>query len=111
MSRDTYDNYEERKVDRHDEGSGLVISTYSVTDSDRQYETIVCCPMYCDGDPVVVEEYEVKDNAQEGHDRWVLVMMAEKLPFELIDVSTAMVAKLSDNFGRAWRRKLRGTRR
>jgi len=102
------DTYEDRKVDRYDGEDGLFISTALVTDSKQPYETGICHPAYNDGEMVIVEMYDTKEDSQVGHDRWVLKMTAEELPSELIDVSTSMTAKFSDIVDDDWRIK-RGT--
>lgn len=92
-------NYEDRKVDRYEDDSmGLVVSTAMVTDSDRPYETAVAHPSYNGGDFVIVEIYDTKEDAQEGHNEWVAKMTADTLPNGLIDVSTSELAELCDAF-------------
>lgn len=88
-------NYEERKVACF-EKDGLTVDTCLVTDSDKDYETRIEHPSYNDGAWVIVELYDTKEEAKKGHDKWVKIMNAEKLPPSLKDVSTATVAKLKN---------------
>ena len=81
-------NYDDRMVARH-ETDGLLVDTCMVTDSDSPYETAVCHPEYNNDSLVIVELYETEEDAQAGHDRWVAIMTADKLPASLTDVSTA----------------------
>lgn len=89
-------NYDSRKVDRYEEGD-LLVSTANVIDSDHPYETAISHPNYNDDDFVIVEEYDEIGDAREGHNKWVKLMTAEKLPETLKDVSTAEVAKLRND--------------
>ena len=66
-------NYEERKVANYSEGK-LVVDTCAVTDSSKPYETGITHPDYKDGDWIVVELYDTKEQALEGHDKWVKKM-------------------------------------
>ena len=95
-------NYEDRKVDRYEEGN-LIVDTCAVTDSDQPYETGVCHTLYNDGDWVIVEMYEDERSAKEGHDRWVKVMTDQVLPSKLEDVSTAEIEKLCKMAKENWK--------
>lgn len=97
-------NYEERKVDNYQSGF-LTVDTCKVTDSQMPYETAVEHPNYNNGKWVIVETYLTKQQAQEGHTKWVTIMTTEPLPVSLVDVSTADVALLGDIFGEGWREK------
>ena len=85
-------NYEYRKVDRFN-GDNFTIDTCAVFDSDQPYETGIKHPLYNDGKWVIVEMYENKEAAQEGHNRWVTIMTSGNLPSELKDVSTCYIKK------------------
>jgi len=64
-------NYEERKVDRYEEGN-LTIDTCLITDDDEyNYETAIKHPFYNNGNWVIVEQYYTKEEAQNGHNKWV----------------------------------------
>jgi spermidine/putrescine-binding protein len=95
-------NYEDRKVDRF-EDENLIVDTAEVTDSDQKYETAVQHPQYNEGEWIIVECYDTKEQAQEGHDKWVKKMTKEELPHQLKDVSTAYVTELQDGYGTGWR--------
>ena len=75
-------NYASRKVARF-EKDDLMVSTCSVTDADKPYETAVAHPSYNDGKIVIVEDYNTVEEAQTGHDKWVKTMTAKKLPATL----------------------------
>lgn len=98
--------YEQRRVDRYEKG-GLMISTASMPDSEKPFETAVAHPEYNEGKIIIVEEYDTKKEAQEGHNRWVKTMTHKKLPVQLKDVSSAGIALLSNAIGgeRAYKRK------
>ena len=86
-------NYEDRKVDRYEEGV-VMVDTCLVTDSEQPYETAVSHPKFNGGDLIIVELYDTKEQAQIGHDRWVKTMTVDTLPESIKDVSTAEIAKL-----------------
>lgn len=100
---DMKDNHDEREV-AHFNGKDLVVDTCLVTDSTKPYETAISHPAYNQGRWVVVELYETKEEAQQGHDKWVATMTG-KLPLVLKDASTSGSAKLVDAFNKdtKWR--------
>ena len=87
------DNREERKVENTVIGE-TVIDTCAVNDSDQPFETGIQSPQYNMGDWVVVEMYDTKPLAEEGHKKWVDIFKPKDLPSELKDVSTSAIAKL-----------------
>ena len=92
--------FEDRVVGRHEnELTGLCVSTMEVFDSDRSFETAIAHPDFAQGKWVVVEGYDDIDTAAKGHDKWLAVMTAEKLPGALVDVSTSFPAKMSRELG------------
>jgi hypothetical protein len=98
-------NYEERKVARYEvDDSPLVIDTCAVTDSSLPYETGIRDPRYNGGAWVIVELYATRQEAEEGHERWVRIMTQEP-PAVLRDVSTAEIAELCDACGDDWRER------
>ncbi len=104
---DMIGNYEERKVDRFSKGN-LIVDTCSVTDSDKPFETAVKHPKFNQEKWIVVELYDTKEEAQEGHNKWIKIMTAEKLPLELKDISSAKIAKLCDAVTEEnWRTRLK----
>ena len=93
-------DYEQRAVARHDDAhSGLIIDTCRITDSAHNYETGIVHPLYNDGKWVIVEVYDTAEEARSGHDKWLKVMTATKLPDRLFDVGTAAVKELAEAFG------------
>jgi hypothetical protein len=101
---DMMDDYKERKVKRFEKDK-LVVDTARVTDSTKPFETAVEHPDYKSGEFIVVENYDTKEDAEKGHERWVMTMTAETLPEELRDVSESTAATdLDDVAGnKGWR--------
>lgn len=98
-----FDTYKARAVDNYTKGK-LFIDTALVTDSEQDYETAVEHPKYDDGDMIIVEMYDTKEEAQAGHDKWVGVMTADTLPERLVDVSSCGISNLLDIIeGNGWR--------
>jgi hypothetical protein len=91
-------NYEQRKVAR-DELEDTIIDTVLVTDSLQPYETAISHAKYNNGDWIVVEMYDTKEEANLGHDRWVKIMTNDNLPDELVDVSSCEIAQLWEGIG------------
>ncbi len=77
--------YESRKVGKF-ENDELMVSTALVTDGYKPYETAILHPEYRGGDYVIVEAYDTKEEAGIGHNKWVMLLTAEKLPEELVYV-------------------------
>jgi hypothetical protein len=95
-------NYEDRKVDNF-KNEDVEVDTCSVTDGEHDYETAVSHFQYNDKQWVIVESYDTKEEAQEGHNKWVEVMTSEKLPEYLKDCNNSGVSQLGDNlFGETW---------
>ncbi len=95
---------EERKVARY-EVEGLTIDTALVTDSPYPYEIAVFHLSYKRGNWIIVETYDTKEQAAQGHERWVATMTADELPDELRDVALDNVSVLHDELDgdTAWR--------
>lgn len=72
-------NLEERMVDRY-ETEGLTVSTVLVYDGVKPYETAIKSPMYNNDEWIVVQNYDSKEEAQEGHNQWVSKMTSSNLP-------------------------------
>ena len=89
------DNYEDRKVDNTDVGESE-IDTCSVPDGIQNYETAVKHPKYNHGKWVIVEAYDTKEDAQDGHNRWVRVMSSISLPQKLVDCRNSYISQLGD---------------
>jgi hypothetical protein len=95
-------NYNERKVARFVEGS-TIVDTCRVSDSTQPFETAIEHPRYNGGKWIVVEQYNTKEEAEAGHDKWVKIMTGE-LPGVLKDVSECGMAKLQDILSDDWRK-------
>lgn len=88
--------YEDRKVARY-ECDEFTVDTCEVTDSEEPYETGIEHHDYHDG-WVIVEMYDTKEEAKEGHERWAK-KMKENPPDELVDVGTCPIGELLNSFG------------
>lgn len=82
-----------QKVDRY-EKSDFVIDTAPVWDGKQPYETAIQHPEYNNGKWIAVEAYNTKEEAQEGHDKWVDIMTAPDLPKSLTDCCNAEMASI-----------------
>ena len=91
--------YSTRKVGRDNFDWGFV-STAQVSDGSKPYETAVCHDRYRDdGNMVIVENYDNKEEALKGHKKWVKKMTAKKLPSKLVDCNNSEIGQLCDAFG------------
>lgn len=84
------DDYDDRKVVRDDYEWGF-ISTVSVPDGRKDYETAVEHPDYRNGEMVIVDCYDTKEKALKGHAKWVKTM--ENPPSELTDCANSEIAQ------------------
>jgi hypothetical protein len=103
------DDYEDRKVARYESGE-IIVSTAFTTDTEK-YETAISHPKYNDGLFVIVEEYDERESAEMGHEKWVGVATrpVDQLPDHLLDVSTFFFATLLDLVDDEWRAKKENT--
>ena len=92
------DPYEQRKVARYDAIWGFV-STASVNDGAQPYETAVEHPDYNEGDMVIVQAYDSKEEAIAGHNQWVTRMTHDPLPPALIDCGNSHIQQFCDTIG------------
>lgn len=72
-------SYEERCVGRY-EDENILISTASVAGSWKPFETALAHPSYNDGELIILESYDTKEDAKAGHDRWESVVKTNTLP-------------------------------
>ena len=100
-------NYEDRKVARDEYPWGF-ISTASVTDGEKPFETAVQHSSY-GRHMTIVENYSTREEAEAGHRKWVETMNAPTLPERLIDCNNAAIAKLASAFGANQDRVLQGS--
>lgn len=87
-------NYDERRIGRETLPSDGVVSTVRVTDGAHPFETAVAHEDYNNGELIVVEAYDTKEQAEVGHARWVATMTAEKLPESLTEAGNAEIEQL-----------------
>lgn len=84
-------NYDDRKVARYD-ASNLHISTAQVSDGRQPYETAIGHLAYVDeGKWIIVEAYDTRESALEGHNRWVQKMTEDKLPKALMEIANSHI--------------------
>lgn len=91
-------DYEDRKVDNTVLDDGTEVDTCYVNDGHQPYETAVAHPQYNEGKWVIVEAYDTKDQAQDGHDRWINLMASDKRPSILKDCSNSFIQSFLDQF-------------
>jgi hypothetical protein len=93
-------NYEERCVGRWDNEEGdKMVSTAYVSDGAKNYETAFEHPDYNNGNMIIVESYDTKDEASDGHARWVEIMTNGPLPDSLIDCSNSAIGQFAEDMG------------
>lgn len=86
--------YEDRKVARYEDGD-IVLSTAWVNDSDRPYETALSHPDYHEGKFIVLQVYDLKEEAEDGHAKWEEIVRNGQLPETLEDVGEAEIAEFA----------------
>ena len=92
------ENYSERMVDRYQEGK-ILVSTACVSDGDKLYETAIEHPEYKDGKIIVVEAYDTRKEAKQGHERWLKIIVDGPLPDYLLDCQNAKIGQLAGELG------------
>ncbi len=93
-------NYDDRKVDRYDSENGLeMVDTCSVTDGRKPFETAVEHPDYNDGEMIIVECYDTKEEAQKGHNKWAQLIKANNLPYVLTDCRNSEISQMCNEAG------------
>lgn len=92
--------YEDRKVDVfQDNEKKIFISTAKVNDGFKPFETAVSYPDYDGGKLIIVESYNTKEEAQQGHNKWIKVMTSEVLPDFLVDCCNTLVSQMYKDAG------------
>jgi len=89
-------NHEERCVDNFD-NDVFIVDTALVSDGIKPYETGISHPLYNNEKWIIVESYDDKKTAQEGHNKWVEIMTSDKLPEYLEDCKNTEIAQFVDN--------------
>lgn len=96
-------NYESRKVANTKIEEGIV-DTCSVTDSAQPFETGIQSHLYNDGEWVIVESYDTKEEASEGHEKWVKILASKPETLqdngqsEVVQFAKALGADLNKEF-------------
>ena len=85
----------QRMVGRHEDGD-LLVSTVRVFDTSMPYETAVLHPQYNEGALVIVQTYDSREHAEEGHAHWIKVMTTDPIPDSLQDKSLFWACELQD---------------
>ena len=70
-----------------------MISTLNPTNERVPFTTAVEHPAYNSGELIIVECYSTKENAKEGHEKWLDLMINENLPDPLEDYSSTVYAR------------------
>lgn len=91
---DDFSDYESRKVDRYEEG-GIMVSTARVSDGELPYETGVFDSRYHDS-VFIVEAYGSKDDAQQGHGKWVKLLTGNEPPDTIIECRNSRISQLKE---------------
>lgn len=104
-------NYGARKVGRYEYEHGFV-STARATDGRRPFETAVQDSRYgrtedwgegptfvARDEMVIVEAYNTKEEAIEGHQRWEALMKSDTPPKKLVECCNAGIAEWVDDLG------------
>jgi len=86
--------WEERSVARYENGE-ITVDTCAVTDSTKPFETGIQHPSYNDGEWIIVEEYDTKEQAERGHKKWVKILTSDELPRVIEDKSTSNILLFS----------------
>lgn len=89
-------NYEDRQIDIF-EKDNLIVDTCRVSDGKQPYETCISHPDYHSGKFIIVEVYDDADDAKEGHDKWVNIMIQDMLPDKLIDCCNTELGEFYKN--------------
>lgn len=66
-------------------GNKFILDTCLVTDSIQSYETAISHPFYNNNDWVILESYDTKEEAIQGHNKWFNVFVNKALPETIID--------------------------
>ena len=91
-------NYDDRKVDRWDnEDESKMVSTCSVIDGRKLFETAVQHPAYNEGKMVIVECYSTKKDAKTGHSKWLKLMLKDNLPDVLVDCQNSEISQMCED--------------
>lgn len=97
------ENYEERLI-ANDKIHDTEVDTVAVSDSDQPYETAIADPHYNKGKWVIVEMYDTKEEAKQGHNKWLNEVTNGSPPNELVDVSSCDIVKLGGLEGTVYKR-------
>ena len=94
---DMLGSHDERLV-ANDTAGELEVDTCEVNDGKQPYETAVKHPAYREGAWVIVEAYDTKAKAAEGHTKWLNELMTA-LPSRLVDCCNSGIQELGAAVG------------
>jgi hypothetical protein len=82
-------------IGRYSDGNKIV-STIKAPDLKEpfKYETAISHPNYNDGNIIPVEAFVTREEAEAGHEKWVKLMMDDKLPAVVQDKSKSYFAEV-----------------
>ena len=94
------DDYKDRVVGNwiSEDGKSMV-DTCEVYDGRKDYETAVQHPLYNDGEMVIVECYDDKEQALIGHEIWLALMQNDNLPPVLTDCANSEISQMCRDMG------------
>lgn len=88
--------HDSRAVD-NTEINEATIDTCLVTDSNQPYETGISHKSFDKGNWIIVEQYDTKEEAQKGHDKWV-ELFTKEIPKTLKNVSNCEIIQIGKLF-------------
>lgn len=94
-------NYEKRKVARYEDGE-ILISTARCSDGTKPYETAIMHPDYNNGEFIIVQAYDTKEEAAKAHDAWVNLVKFNSLPDPLVDCGNSQIAQFATSLCKDW---------
>lgn len=86
---DMVGNYEERVV-KNDQTAKFTVDTVLVTDRSWQYETAVAHKDFNNGDWIILEGADTKEEAIEVHEKWLAKLSSDDVT-ELVDCFTSAI--------------------
>jgi len=92
-------NYEFRKVGRWESDDGeYFVSTVMVSDGEFDYETAIKHPDYNNGEIVIVDKYNTKEEALAGHSKWLDHVNIGPMPNK-IGVVNCFLSEIAESLG------------
>lgn len=92
-------DYDERKVDRWEDGQGVIVSTAWTQDGLKPFETAIRHPEFNSGHIMPVAAYDTREDAVMGHGEWVSKVINGLGDSVQGVVNNWVAEKLRDEFG------------